>query len=210
MHRLFTISALPLLMLLSACGMAEDEREEDKKQHYITIADPAFESYLLSAYDLNADSRISQYEAERVLSIDCPNRDIESLYGIGAFTSLRWLDCSGNKLTSLDLQGLYALETADCSHNELSLLQVGEIRGLKRLRCSDNRIDFLHLEYTSSLAELDCSRNRLTTLDVSYCSRTMISVDATNNLSMTIFYKHFNQQIDRLQLDGGVQIETRQ
>ncbi len=207
MHRLFTFS---LLVLLSACGMAEDEREEEKRQHYVTIADPAFESYLLSVYDLNADGRISQYEAERVLRIDCPDRGIQSLYGIGSFPALRMLDCSNNELTSLDLRHLYALEQVNCSHNDLSLLQIGELRGLTRLLCSDNRIDFLHLEHTSSLSELDCSHNSLTTLDVSYCSRSMISVDATDNPPMTLFYRHFNQQIDRLQLDGGVQIETRQ
>ena len=59
-------SLLPLLLLiLSACGMADDERVEDSKRRFITIADPAFEAYLLRTWDLDHDGRISYYEAER-------------------------------------------------------------------------------------------------------------------------------------------------
>ena len=120
-------SLLPLLLLiLSACGMADDERVEDSKRRFITIADPAFEAYLLRTWDLDHDGRISYYEAERVLHIDCAGLGIESLYGIGNFTSLQTLDCSSNELTSLDVSRLLRLERLDCSRNELVLLRLGE------------------------------------------------------------------------------------
>lgn len=200
---------LSFLVLLSACGMTEDEHEDDSRRSYVTVPDPAFEEYLLRTYDLNGDGRISRYEAERVLTIDCAGLGIESLYGIDAFTSLRSLDCSSNSLTALDLTRIYQLEELDCSRNELILLRLGEQRGLRRLLCADNRLDFLDLEYAVSLSELDCAGNRLTTLDVSGCRAHMQSVDATGNEPLYIFYKGRNQLIDRLLLDGGVQIEER-
>lgn len=206
-HRFFSIS---LLVLLSACGMTEDDREEEKRHSYLTLADSAFEEALLAVCDLDGDGRISRYEAERMLSIDCSGRGIRSLYGIENFTALRTLDCSDNALTGLDLQRLGSLESVDCSHNELTSLQLGNLRGLTRLNCADNRLDLLPLEYTGSLSELDCSGNLLTTLDVSGCSRRMASVDATDNPPMTLFYRNRNQQIEQLRLDGGVRIEERE
>lgn len=203
-------SLLPLLLLiLSACGMADDERVEDSKRRFITIADPAFEAYLLRTWDLDHDGRISYYEAERVLHIDCAGLGIESLYGIGNFTSLQTLDCSSNELTSLDVSRLLRLERLDCSRNELVLLRLGELRGLWLLDCADNRLDYLNLEYAGSLSDLDCANNRLTTLDISKCQPHMLSVEATGNEPLYLLYKGRNQLIDRLLLDGNVQIEER-
>lgn len=200
---------ISLLVFLYACGMADDDRVEESKRTFVAIADPAFRDYLLRTYDLNGDGRISRYEAERVLHIDCPGLGIASLYGIEYFTSLRTLDCSDNDLATLDLGRLYQLEEVDCSRNELTLLRVGELRRLWRIACAGNRIDYLNLEYAVSLDELDCAGNVLTTLDVSNCQPHMTSVDATANEPMTIFYKSRTQLIDRLLLDGGVQIVER-
>lgn len=196
-------------LLLSACGMADDERTEESKRTFVTIADPAFREYLLQTYDLNGDSRISHYEAERVLYIDCSGWGIASLYGIENFTSLRSLDCSDNGLVTLDLSRLAQLEELDCSGNDLSRVRIGELRRLWRIACADNRIDYLDLEYAGSLLELNCANNTLTTLDVSNGQSHMISVDATGNGPMTVFYKGRTQLIDRLLLDGGVQIVER-
>lgn len=198
-----------LLLLLSACGMADDEREEDSKRRFITVPDPAFESYLLRTCDLNHDGRISYYEAERMLRIDCAGLGIGSLYGIEYFTSLRELDCSNNAIGTLDVSRLYSLERLNCSRNELVILRLGELRGLGYLNCADNRLDYLNLEYVVSLSELDCANNRLTTLDVSKCQPHMVSVNATGNEPLYLFYKGRNQLIDRLLLNGGVQVEER-
>ena len=89
------------------------------------------------------------------------------------------------------------------------LLRLGELRGLWLLDCADNRLDYLNLEYAGSLSDLDCANNRLTTLDISKCQPHMLSVDATGYEPLYLLYKGRNQLIDRLLLDGNVQIEER-
>ncbi|MFQ7502136.1 MAG: hypothetical protein ACLRMJ_01565 [Alistipes finegoldii] len=69
---------VPLLAfaLLAACGLVDDERDDKNKRVYITFADPAFEAYCLEHFDIDHDGRISRYEAQRVLKMDCPDRGI--------------------------------------------------------------------------------------------------------------------------------------
>ena len=206
MRRLCSIA---LLLCLSACGMAEDEREEDKRREYISLPDPAFEAYCLETYDLNGDGRLSRYEAERVLYIDCSGRGIESLYGIANFTALRELDCADNRIPSLELDRLDRLESLDCSGNGLRSLAVGKLRALWRLDCADNLLAELDLQSCVSLSWLDCSNNDLHILDVANCARPMTYLNAAGNASLTLLYKSVNQPIDRLHLDGQVRIEER-
>ena len=185
--------------------MAEDEQDERNRTIYLTL-DPAFEAYCLENYDLNGDGRFSRYEAERVVTVDCSGRGIESLGGIEYFTALRYLNCSGNRLTSLDVAPLLSLETLDCSQNTLFVLTLGMQRRLERLQCADNRIGGLDLAYTVSLTELDCSGNELTVLDISNCARRMEWVDVSRNDDLTLLYKDAAQQIDRLTLAGGTEV----
>ncbi|MFQ7056026.1 MAG: hypothetical protein ACLRQT_08000 [Alistipes sp.] len=91
------------LLLFTACGLAENEQDDKNKRIYITFADPAFERFCLGMFDLDHDGRISRYEAQRVLAMDCSGRNISAMWEIGEFSRLRELDCSGNDLTRLDL-----------------------------------------------------------------------------------------------------------
>lgn len=79
---------VPLLAfaLLAACGLADDERDDKNKRVYITFADPAFEAYCLEHFDIDHDGRISRYEAQRVLKMDCPDRGIAHMWEIGEFS----------------------------------------------------------------------------------------------------------------------------
>lgn len=98
------LSAL-LLLFCTACGLAEDGRDEDNKYIYIKFYDKAFEAYCLEKFDTSGDGRISRYEAQRVRRMSCPGLGIGSLTDIREFFNLRELDCSGNELTQLDLTG---------------------------------------------------------------------------------------------------------
>ena len=75
------VRALPALLVLlsTACGLAEDERDEENKYIYLTFYDKAFEAYCLGAFDVDGDGRISRYEAQRVRGMECPERGIASL-----------------------------------------------------------------------------------------------------------------------------------
>ena len=115
------IRALPALLVLlgTACGLAEDERDEKNKYIYLTFYDKAFETYCLGAFDVDGDGRISRYEAQRVLRMDCSERGIASLSDLKEFTRLERLDCRGNTLSQLDVT-MTRLERLDCSDNALA------------------------------------------------------------------------------------------
>lgn len=105
------------LLLFTACGLAENEQDDKNKRIYITFADPAFERFCLGMFDLDHDGRISRYEAQRVLAMDCSGRNISAMWEIGEFSRLRELDCSGNLLVTLDLPPCSGQLQADTRDN---------------------------------------------------------------------------------------------
>lgn len=190
------------LLLLTACGLADDERDEKNKYVYITFADPAFEAYCLEEFDLNHDGRISRYEAQRVLTMDCSGRGIGAMWAIGEFSRLLHLDCSDNALTQLDLRKCPLLRTLDCSRNRIASLDVDGLRGLTEMNCSQNALTRLDLKSCGSLLELDCSGNELVTLDLTPCAGTL-RADTRDNPPLTTVYSLASQSVDH---DGQTQV----
>ena len=158
------------LLLFTACGLAENEQDDKNKRIYITFTDPAFEQFCLGMFDLDHDGRISRYEAQRVLVMDCSGRNISAMWEIGEFSRLRELDCSGNNLTRLDLRKCPDLQKLDCGDNEITSLDIDGLRGLAVLDCAGNLLARLDLKSNSSLRQLDCRGNLLVTLDLTPCS----------------------------------------
>ncbi len=62
--------------------------------------DANFRSYLLSRYPSGV---ITTSQINSLTSLDVRDKNIASLTGIAYFTRLKYLECSGNLLTSLDL-----------------------------------------------------------------------------------------------------------
>ena len=154
-----TLSVL-LVLFCTACGLAEDDRDEENKHIYLTFYDKAFETYCLEKFDVNGDGRISRYEAQRVRRMECPERGIASLTDIREFFNLRELDCQGNDLTQLDLTACTYLERLDCRDNALTSLDLDGVRGLVWLNCSNNDLPRLDLHSAASLLTLDCRGKR--------------------------------------------------
>lgn len=175
------LSAL-LLLFCTACGLAEDGRDEDNKYIYIKFYDKAFEAYCLEKFDMSGDGHISRYEAQRVRRMSCPGLGIGSLTDIREFFNLRELDCSGNELTQLDLTACTYLERLDCSDNDLASLDLDGVRGLVWMDCSGNGLPRLDLHSAASLLTLDCRRNALTTLDVASCDANLAGRRAQQSL----------------------------
>lgn len=194
--------ALLAFLLLTACGLAEDERDDKNKRVYITFTDPAFEAYCLENFDINRDGRISRYEAQRVLKMDCPDRGIAGMWEIGEFSRLRELDCSDNLLTQLDLRNCTLLQTLDCSRNRITSLDLEGLRGLLEVNCSDNALTHLDLKSAGALRQLDCSHNRLITLDLRPCSE-QLHADVRNNPPLATVYCRASQGVDA---DGHTEI----
>jgi len=74
-----------------------------------------------------------------IKTIEIPGKDISSLQGIEYFTGLEKLDCSGNKLSSLDLSKNTALTDVKFDANPLTTLDLRGLRTLNSLTdLSDN------------------------------------------------------------------------
>lgn len=122
--------------------------------------DEKFREYV-TKYDINGDNALSNVETAQVKTIDIGWREITSIKGIGFFTSLEYLYCSGNWLTELptlpeSLTNLY------CSNNQLTNLPTLPA-SLTYLRCSGNRLTELpaNLSQLDNLWQIDCSENLL-------------------------------------------------
>lgn len=206
--------ARPLLLIsallaFTACGLADDPRDEENKYVYISFSDPAFEKFCLEHFDINGDGRISRYEAQRVVDMNCSGLGIRTLNEISEFSHMRSFDCSGNLLTQLDLSKISGIERVNCSDNQLSTLNVNNLRSLISLDCASNKLTRLDLQSGVSLSTLICSSNDLTTLDISACARTMQAVDTRNNPRLTTLYYAAGQTFRSLQTDGQTQLVER-
>ena len=87
-------------------------------------------------------------------------KGIANLSGIEAFTSLTYLSCWLNKLTSLDVSSNTALTYLDCGINQLTSLDVSSNTALTDLRCNDNQLTSLNIKNgNNELLVIDVARN---------------------------------------------------
>ena len=87
------------------------------------------------------EPKIGLLTDEEILNIsylDISGREISSLQGIEYFTSLTYLSCSKNHLTSLDVSKNPALKYLDCDNNRLTSLDVSKNTALQSLNCDFN------------------------------------------------------------------------
>ncbi|MEP5935975.1 MAG: T9SS type A sorting domain-containing protein, partial [Winogradskyella arenosi] len=81
-------------------------------------------------------------------------------------TALRYLDVSGNSLSSIDVSAIVGLRQFDVSDNPMSSLDVSSNTALISLYCYNDNLTSLDLSNNTALIELSCGNNALTTLDV--------------------------------------------
>ncbi len=136
--------------------------------YFVAIPDPAFLHALVEeGVDINGDGMISYTEAEAVKELYLWGKGISSLQGIEAFVYLTYLDCSNNKLTSLDVSKNPKLRRLFCANNHLKSLDFTKHYSLLDIDCSYNELTSLNLSYATWLHTLHCHHNQLTSLDFS-------------------------------------------
>ena len=74
---------------------------------------------------------------------------------------IKELECHGNQLTALNVQGLSALQTLSCGGNQLTALNVQGLTALKELYCGRNHLTSLNVQGLTALEGLGCWSNRL-------------------------------------------------
>ncbi len=116
--------------------------------------------------DLNNDGEIDVSEAVKVNTLAIDSLSISSLAGIENFKYLKHLDCSFNKLTSLDVQILTNLESLVCGSNQLTSLNVQGLTNMITLSCSSNQLTSLNVQGLTNMITLSCGSNQLASLNV--------------------------------------------
>ena len=100
-----------------------------------------------------------------ITELNCKGNRLSSL-DVRELTALQVLRCGSNRLTSLDVRGLTALQVLYCDNNRLTSLDVRGLTLLRNLRCHTNQLTSLNVQGAAALQELSCDNNRLTSLDV--------------------------------------------
>ena len=157
----------------------------------MNFPDPVFREYVrkIAGGPALTDEKARQIE---VLDVSDDNikevlgkRDpITSLRGIKYLKYVKDLNCSGQELTTLDLERNSSVEKLNCSGNQLTKLWLDRTgSSLKYLTCSVNQFTALDLSKCSELIELSCSSNKLTSLDLSANKKLQKIVAQTNALT---------------------------
>ena len=170
-----------------------------------------YEDYLIDV-DANKDGKITVNEAKKVRALvlnyeggelgDFVGFNIERMPEIKYFTSLEYLDCWGNQLTSLDVINNTALTELNCASNQLTSLDVSGCVALTELYCDSNQLTSLNLSGCTALDYLVCYDNQLTSLNLSGCTalvylecstNQLTSLDVSDNTALTYLYCSRNQ-----------------
>ena len=147
--------------------------------------DVNFRSFVAEKYDTDGDEYLSNTEIAAVTELNCYNRGISDLTGIGHFTALTKLSCNENQLTSLDVSKNSALTYLSCYGNQLTVLDVSKNTSLTKLFCDSNQLTSLDVSKNTALNILWCNDNQLTSLDVSG-NTALEHLDCKNNHLMTL------------------------
>ena len=121
-------------------------------------------------YGYGDDAVFTDEEISQIDRLEIPSKGISSLQGIGFLTYLTELNCSGNKLGSLDLSGLDNLRLLNCKNNKLTSLDLTSLVNLESVNCDFNtNLTTLLVSNLPALEILSCEQTNLTSLDLSGC-----------------------------------------
>ena len=172
--------------------------EKDPGYLQTHFPDTAFRNFVRENCDLDGDGALSSEEISAVTAMNVSELYITDLTGIELFTELRLLNCSWNKLTSLDVSMLPHLQELYCQNNSSNafylITQAPEVPEQAEggfaaadtasydAPLSSNGIETLIIG-SAPLRVLWCYDNNLSALDLSRCS-TIEDLDcAFNNIS---------------------------
>ena len=103
---------------------------------------------------------------EYIVELDLSNKSLTGNLDLTGLTSLQYLGCYNNELTTLDLTGLTSLQELYCYDNQLTTLDLTGLTSLQELYCNDNQLTTLDVTGLTNLITLDCRNNPLRTLQL--------------------------------------------
>lgn len=161
------------------------------------IPDANFEQALI---DLNIDSDgminglVLTSDIDTIAELSVFNRDIADLTGIQSFSSLEQFNCSGNRLSTIDLSGNTNLINLNASSNQLTVLDIGINTSLVVLNLQDNQLQSLNITSNTALEEVNFTNNQI------------INIDLTANSAITSL-KCASNRLASLDVSGMPQLE---
>lgn len=103
--------------------------------------DAFFRNFVSSkSIDTDRDGYLNPTEIAAVTTMFVNDQSITNLKGVEHFTALTKLNCSYNRLTSLDLSHNTELSTLYCYNNPLTSLDLSNNTALGALHCYNNQI----------------------------------------------------------------------
>ena len=156
--------------------------------------DEKFRAFV-AQYDTDNDNFLYSTELDLVTAMDVSKQGIKDLTGIECFSSMWFLDCSENNLSSLDVSANTKLTHLVCCENNLSSLDVSANTKLTTLDCSWNRnLSSLNVSQNTALMGLWCAYCSIASIDVSKMTaleqldvqhNNLTSLDVSNNKVLT-------------------------
>ncbi len=107
--------------------------------------DETFRKYVAEQFDENQNQWLDELEILDADEADVSNMGIADLEGVRYLSSLRYLYCNNNSLTSLDVSGMSSLKQLYCYGNSLISMDVSGCTSLSDLYCYDNSLTSLDL-----------------------------------------------------------------
>ena len=139
----------------------------------------------------------------RLVSIDAPDASLTGKLNLADCTELRYLDCGGNQLTSLNVSGCTALYyLLGWGNNQMTTLDVSGCTALWFLACADSQLKSLDLSGYTALTYLYGWNAQLTSLNVSGCTELealwcdgnqLTSLDVSGFAALRVLGCHYNE-----------------
>lgn len=155
--------------------------------------DAVFRSYVLDNFDTDHNNALSDEEIKAVTEINIKGLGIKKLKGVEQFTSLKELNASDNKLTTVDLTKNTKLTYINVSKNSLAgTLDLSKCRSMVYVVYSNNALTKITMpdkKYMKKVDYIDASNNKFTSqanAGLSVISNSYLTdlteVNASNNL----------------------------
>jgi hypothetical protein len=164
------------LLLLVGCASTQPTSEEAvcDCQREIRVPDEAFRSWLVNnGYAEKKRGKKLKATAKgcTLTSLECYNKGIHSLEGIGLFPQLEQVTCSDNPISKLDLSVLHNLQKLYCINVPLETLNLSQCHQLTHIQLSYTHLDHLDLTPHPELKELFCIFSPIDFFDLSPCGK---------------------------------------
>lgn len=114
--------------------------------------------------EIEVSEALNIYELYFWSDISSTANDIVNLNSIENFQNLKKLNCFGNSIINLDLQGLNNLEYLQASENKISGVNFSGLTSLKEIDLNSNQLTSINTDNLTSLTKLFIYSNQLKSL----------------------------------------------